>query len=96
MRERYGLTMVAQVLKGSQDQKVLKFGFDELSTYGLFRERSLAAIKLLIQRLTATGYLMLTESEYPVLRLQPEAYAVLKGEKAGPATDSQGKEAHAC
>jgi len=81
MRERYGLTMVAQALKGSQDQKVLKFGFDELSTYGLFRDRSLAAIKLLIQRLAATGYLVLTESEYPVLKLLPEAYAVLKGQQ---------------
>ncbi len=79
MRERYGLTMVAQVLKGSQDQKVLKFGFDELSTYGLFHTRSLASIKLLIQRLAATGYLTLTESEYPVLKLLPSAYAVLKG-----------------
>lgn len=81
MRERFGLTLVAQVLKGSQDKRVKQFHFEELSTYGLMKERSLADIKLLIQRFIATDYLALTESQYPVLTLQPSAYAVLKGQE---------------
>jgi ATP-dependent DNA helicase RecQ len=81
MHEHYGTTMVAQVLRGSADQRVLRFGFDKLSTYGLFSTRSIADIKLLIQRFIATGYLALTESEYPVVRLQDSAYAVMRGEK---------------
>ena len=81
MRERFGLTLVAQVLKGSQDKRVKKLHFEELSTYGLMKERSLADIKLLIQRFIATDYLALTESQYPVLTLQPSAYAVLKGQE---------------
>ncbi|SFT90389.1 ATP-dependent DNA helicase RecQ [Selenomonas sp. GACV-9] len=81
MRERFGLTLVAQVLKGSSDKRVRELHFDELSTYGLMKERSLADIKLLIQRFVATDYLALTESQYPVLTLQPSAYAVLKGQE---------------
>ena len=81
MRERFGLTLVAQVLKGSNDKRVKQFHFEELSTYGLMKERSLADIKLLIQRFIATDYLALTESQYPVLTLQPSAYAVLKGQE---------------
>lgn len=80
MRERFGLTLVAQVLKGSNDKRVRELHFNELSTYGLMKERSLADIKLLIQRFVATDYLALTESQYPVLTLQPSAYAVLKGQ----------------
>ena len=81
MHERYGMTMVAQVLRGSADKRVLSFGLDKLSTYGLFRDRSIGDIKLLIQRFVATEYLSLTESEYPVLHLQPSAYAVMRGEE---------------
>ena len=80
MRERFGLTLVAQVLKGSSDKRVLTLHLDTLSTYGLMKERSLADIKLLIQRFVATDYLALTESKYPVLTLQPSAYAVLRGQ----------------
>ncbi len=79
MKERYGLTLVAQVLKGSADKRVLQLHLDELSTYGLLKEFSVADIKLRIQRYIATDYLALTESEYPVLKLLPPAYEVLRG-----------------
>ncbi len=81
MHERFGTTLVAQVLKGSGDQRVRQLHFDELSTYGLFRKKTLADIKLMIQRFIATDYLMLTESEYPVLKLRPSAYEVLRGQR---------------
>ena len=81
MRERFGLNLVAQVLKGSRDKKVHQMHFDELSTFGLMQERTLADIKLLIQRFVATDYLALTESKYPVLTLKPAAYPVLKGQE---------------
>ena len=81
MRERYGMTLTAQVLKGSSEQRILALHLDELSTYGIMKDKSLAEIRLLIQRFIATGYLMLTESGYPVLRLLPPAYDVLRGKK---------------
>lgn len=81
MRERFGITTVAQVLAGASTQAVAKNQFDKLSTYGLFHERTMPEIKLLIQRLVATGYIELTASEYPVLKLLPVSYAVLKGQK---------------
>lgn len=81
MHERFGLSLVAQVLKGSADKRVRQFHFDALSTYGLFRDRTLSEIKLLIQRFVATDYLALTESKYPVLTLKPAAYAVLRGQE---------------
>lgn len=98
MHEAYGITLTAQVLCGSANQQVLRCGFDRLSTYGLFRERSIPQVKQLIQQLVAMKYLSLTESEYPVLKLNQSSLAVLKGKEqvllpvikentAGPAPD---------
>jgi len=80
MKERFGTTLVASVLKGSKDKKVLQFGFDTLSTYGLLKTYTIQEIRDSINRLIATDYLALTDSEYPVVKLAPKAGPVLKGQ----------------
>lgn len=80
MKERFGISVIADVLKGSKNKKVQQLGFDQLPTYGLMAGRTVPDIKTLIQRLVATGYLRLTESEYPVVKLEPSALPVLKSQ----------------
>jgi len=80
MKERYGTTLVASVLKGSKDKKVLHLGFDNLSTYGLLKTYTVQEIRNSINRLIATDYLSLTDSEYPVVRLASKATPVLRGQ----------------
>ena len=80
MKERFGISVIADVLKGSKNKKVQQLGFDQLPTYGLMAERTVQDIKNLVQRLLATGYLRLTESEYPVVKLEQEAFNVLRNE----------------
>lgn len=82
MRERFGVAVIADVLKGSKNKKVQQLRLDELPTYGLFSQYTVQDIKTMIQRLVATQYLTLTEGEYPVVKLTPLAYAVLKNEAA--------------
>ncbi|MDT3698921.1 MAG: DNA helicase RecQ [Thermincola sp.] len=81
MNERFGSAMVADVLKGSQNKKVMQFGFDRLSTYGLMREYTIKEIKDLINVLIAEGYMHSTEGQYPVVKIQTKAIKVLKGEE---------------
>ncbi|MDA8221313.1 DNA helicase RecQ [Desulfosporosinus sp.] len=80
MRERFGIGMVAEVLKGSRKAKIRELRFDELSTHGIMHEVALQEIKDLINYLVAEGYLQLSTGEYPVVKLQPNAVSVLKGE----------------
>lgn len=80
MHERFGMTLIAEVLKGSKSQKVRQFHFNELPTYGILNDRTLPEIRDLIQRLAAMNYLVLGDSEFPVYRLTPEAYAVMRRE----------------
>lgn len=81
MKERYGITMVSEVLKGSKTKKVIKFGYNKLSTYGIMREYTLNEIKEFINVLIADGYLSLTEDQYPVVKLQGKAITVLKNKE---------------
>lgn len=81
MKEQYGVTMVADVLKGSQNKKVLQYGFHRLSTYGLLKNMKTKQITSLIHNLVAEGYIHLTEGRYPVARLRTLAVSVLKGQK---------------
>jgi ATP-dependent DNA helicase RecQ len=78
MKERFGTTLIADVLKGAKNKKVLQQDFDKLTVYGIMQEYALQDIKDLINRLIATGYLCLTESEYPVVKLTSKAVSVLK------------------
>ncbi|PYZ96788.1 DNA helicase RecQ [Alteribacter lacisalsi] len=79
MNERFGKTVVAQVLTGSANQKVRELGFNKLSTYGLMKTRSAKDVGQFIDYLVAEEYLRMTGSTYPVLALGEKAVPVLKG-----------------
>ena len=79
MRERFGTSIIADVLKGSKNKKVIDRGFDSLSTYGILKEYSTEEIKNLINLLIAEDYLYLSGGEYPVVKLNKKAAPVLKG-----------------
>jgi ATP-dependent DNA helicase RecQ len=81
MDQRFGTTMVADVLKGSKNQKVLSQNFQELSTYGIMEEYAAKEIKAMMNGLIADEYLELEGNQYPVVRLKPRAIAVLKGKE---------------
>jgi len=81
MQERFGVTMVASVLKGSKSKKVLQYRFDRLPTYGIMNRHTEKEIVDLINVLIAEGFLHLSEGQYPVVKLQIKAVDVLQGKQ---------------
>ncbi|MCT4596427.1 MAG: DNA helicase RecQ [Vallitalea sp.] len=81
MKERFGTTIIAEVLKGSKNKKVLNFGFDSLSTYGIMSEYTINEIKDMINLLIAERYIRMTNDEFPVVKLEQRAIAVLKSKE---------------
>lgn len=79
MKGRFGVTMVAKVLKGSRDKRLLEFGLDRLSTYGLMRHLPEKEIADWLYWLVSEGYLKLSEGQYPVVSLTANALPVLEG-----------------
>jgi len=80
MGERFGKTIVAQVLKGSKNKRIHELGFSELTTYGLMKKYSEKEIINMLDFLVAEGFLGLSSGQYPVLRLERKATSVLKGD----------------
>ncbi|WP_010630682.1 DNA helicase RecQ [Sporolactobacillus vineae] len=80
LRERYGKTMVAKVLAGASDQKILSFRLNRLPTYGIMKEQTQRQIAEFIDFLTGEQYLELRGGAYPTLSLTERAVPVLKGE----------------
>ena len=71
-----GLSTVARTLRGSRDKRILELGLDQISTYGLLKDRTRSDIHAMIDHLEAEGYL-LTEQEHQTLRLTQAAGEVL-------------------
>ncbi|SFS59630.1 DNA helicase RecQ [Marininema halotolerans] len=81
MRERFGVSLTAKVLKGSASKRVKELRFDTLPTYGLLNNYTEKEIVHRIQVLAAEGYLRITDDEYPVLTLTSKAIDVLTGKQ---------------
>lgn len=81
MRQRFGVTLTAKVLRGANDAKIRQFGFDRLSVYGMMSGRPEKELVQLIHALIADGYLRLTDSQYPVVQLAERVRGVIEGEE---------------
>jgi ATP-dependent DNA helicase RecQ len=81
MEQRYGLTMVIKVLKGSTDRKLKDNRLDQVSTYGLLSDMPEGSIKEVIMALISRGYVHMTTDAYPVLKLRAESKRILNGEE---------------
>ncbi|RFU66367.1 DNA helicase RecQ [Peribacillus saganii] len=67
MGERFGRTLISQVLAGSKNKKIADFGFDKLSTYGIMKQRSAKEIAEFIDFLASRQYIGISGGQYPVL-----------------------------
>lgn len=76
--QRFGKTMISQILTGSRNKKVLSYNFDKLSTYNLLGNKSVEEVNQLIEYLVAHNYLYLRASTYPFLEVTKQGLAVLK------------------
>jgi ATP-dependent DNA helicase RecQ len=65
-RQRAGMIAIAEMLQGVDDERTRRFGFTQLSTFGLLRERSLAWIMDLMRGMLAAGWIDLTTTDHPV------------------------------
>ncbi len=81
MRQQYGSSLVAAVLNGSRQKRIMELGFDGLSTYGILKEWTAAQTVEFIHLLAAEEYLHISTGQYPVVRLSPKAFPVLRGQE---------------
>ncbi|PSN19345.1 DNA helicase RecQ [filamentous cyanobacterium CCP5] len=79
-RERFGMTHIIDVLRGSKKQKILQLGHDRLSTHGIGKDRSVDEWRLLGRSLLHQRLLEETTDGYPVLKLNAGSWQVMRGQ----------------
>jgi len=79
LRQSYGIAYVIDVLRGSENEKVLSRGHDQLSTYGIGADVSREHWQSVIRQLIHRGYLTQDIARYSVLRLTAKAEGLLGG-----------------
>jgi len=79
--QRFGINMIVGVLGGSKNKNILNWKLDKASTYGLLSDYSQKDIRALVDLLVGDGYLEVTKSEYPTLRLTKKAFAFIKNKE---------------
>ncbi|MGM9568380.1 MAG: DNA helicase RecQ [Clostridia bacterium] len=80
VRQRFGSTMVADILKGSRNKRIRSLNLSLLSSYGMMSDRKVSEIKKFIDDLMDQEYLFITDDEYPVIGLTEKGRDVLEGE----------------
>jgi ATP-dependent DNA helicase RecQ len=78
--QRFGAVHVIDVLRGEATDKVAQRGHDQLSTFGIGRERSDREWRAIARQCVALGLLEVDHDAYGALRLTAESRPVLKGE----------------
>ena len=78
MKERYGMSKVSEVLRGSKRAEMKALHFDQLSTYGIMKDYSDKALKEFISSLIADRYIETEGLQYPILQVSDLGKRALK------------------
>lgn len=79
--QRYGVTKIALILKGSKSKTILERNLNEVSTYGILKSFTIKEIKKFIDFLIGKKYIKSTNGKYPVLKLLKKAKLAVKKDK---------------
>ena len=77
--QRFGASVVAAVLAGSREERLLQYRLDRLNSYGALSQYERASISQLIDRMVEKGFLKRVGDEYPILKLGANARALVDG-----------------
>jgi ATP-dependent DNA helicase RecQ len=80
-RERFGMTHIIDVLRGSRKQKIEQNGHHLLSTYGIGKDRTAEAWKMLGRSLLHQGLVDETTDGYRILKLNKLSWEVLRSQR---------------
>lgn len=79
--QRFGKQMIAQVLTGSKNKKVIEFNFHTLPTYGLLSNGSVKEVSEFIEFLISDELIAVEHGTYPTLKVTEKGKEVLLGKE---------------
>lgn len=80
-KENIGVSTLVNILLGKADSKILRKGYNNLSTFGILTDRDRAWIEEFINFLILEEYLSITAGSFPTIHLNDNSYAIIRDEK---------------
>lgn len=80
VKERYGISVLIDVLRGMVGPKIINDKLNQLSTYGIMKDYSSKFIRDFIKVLIEYGYVSLRQGTYSMLQLNEKSYKILKSD----------------
>lgn len=80
-KRSFGRVMIADILHGSKNKKILSQGFDTISTYGIMSDMPTYRICTIIDYLIEKNFLTSSDDEYSVVCLTALSADILKGKQ---------------
>lgn len=79
LKGRFGMTMVCDILKGSQNAKVRRYGFENNSAFGMLGDFTLSEVRDMVRQCIDDGYLDQSDGKYPIVSLTAVGRQALSG-----------------
>jgi len=77
---RFGRGRIVQMLAGSKSQEIITARLDQLTTYGILREKGAGYLNSLMRSLADAGLVQTIAGEFPLMTLTPLGDKVMRGE----------------
>lgn len=77
--QKFGATIISDVLRGKTNDRITSFGLDKQSTFGIMKDSKPTEIRYIIEKLEEQGYIISVGAGKPILRVTEMSYPVLKG-----------------
>ena len=76
--QRFGMVYVVDVLLGKEDDRIIQFGHDQQSTFGIGKELSRAEWQNIFRQLVSRNLLMVDVQEHNGIKITEKGFAFLK------------------
>ncbi len=80
-QEKFGMNHIIDVLRGSKNQKILQYQHQQLSTYGIGKDKSPEDWKRLSRSLINQGLLDEKTDGFPILKLNEKSWEIMKRQR---------------
>lgn len=70
----YGITMLVDVLRGSENKRIIDNGLNKFAEYGLYKEMPRKTIQGVVEWLIKEHFILKTKGNYPVLHMRYEGF----------------------
>lgn len=77
---RFGRGRIVQMLVGSKSQEIITARLDQLTTYGILRDKGAGYLNSLMRSLSDASLVQTVTGEYPLMTLTPLGEKVMRGE----------------